>query len=266
MDTTIGNLKVGSQLVLGKYGVQDDDPYPIVWLKGTPECDFITEKAVDYLCFDAPERNGIGRSIGLATHTASNLFSFLNSDEAEWFRATHENDEPPGNVLRYAYARYQNHSGFLHHFEEHELASIVLTTYTADNEQVSSLVRLPSIADVTPGDSRMKVFARKGIRPNPTEDLFFYKSRYAELSSEQGFVKFWVRNDGEPTRYVPIINRSGFLDNQMASVCAGVRPVCTLNPDTVVYQHDDGRFYIKPFVVESCAFTDTELFELLGLA
>ena len=44
MDTTVGALKVGAQLVMGKYGVDKDNPYPIVWLKGNPNCDFITEK------------------------------------------------------------------------------------------------------------------------------------------------------------------------------------------------------------------------------
>ena len=34
MDTTVGALKVGAQLVMGKYGVDKDNPYPIVWLKG----------------------------------------------------------------------------------------------------------------------------------------------------------------------------------------------------------------------------------------
>ena len=33
MDTTVGALKVGAQLVMGKYGVDKDNPYPIVWLK-----------------------------------------------------------------------------------------------------------------------------------------------------------------------------------------------------------------------------------------
>ena len=46
MDTTVGALKVGAQLVMGKYGVDKDNPYPIVWLKGNPNCDFITEKAM----------------------------------------------------------------------------------------------------------------------------------------------------------------------------------------------------------------------------
>lgn len=36
MDTTVGALKVGAQLVMGKYGVDKDNPYPIVWLKGNP--------------------------------------------------------------------------------------------------------------------------------------------------------------------------------------------------------------------------------------
>ena len=44
MDTTVGALKVGTQLVMGKYGVDKDSPHPIVWLKGNPNCDFITEK------------------------------------------------------------------------------------------------------------------------------------------------------------------------------------------------------------------------------
>lgn len=33
MDTTVGALKVGTQLVMGKYGVDKDSPHPIVWLK-----------------------------------------------------------------------------------------------------------------------------------------------------------------------------------------------------------------------------------------
>lgn len=45
MDTTVGALKVGTQLVMGKYGVDKDSPHPIVWLKGNPNCDFITEKS-----------------------------------------------------------------------------------------------------------------------------------------------------------------------------------------------------------------------------
>lgn len=80
MDTTVGALKVGTQLVMGKYGVDKDSPHPIVWLKGNPNCDFITEKAIDYLCFDAAEETGHYRRVNNAKYPVSNLFSFLNSD------------------------------------------------------------------------------------------------------------------------------------------------------------------------------------------
>lgn len=37
MDTTVSALKVGTQLVMGRYGVDKDSPHPIVWLKGNPK-------------------------------------------------------------------------------------------------------------------------------------------------------------------------------------------------------------------------------------
>lgn len=92
MDTTVGALKVGAQLVMGKYGVDKDNPYPIVWLKGNPNCDFITEKAIDYLCFDAAEETGHYRRVNNAKYPVSNLFSFLNSDQMMWYHAMHDND------------------------------------------------------------------------------------------------------------------------------------------------------------------------------
>lgn len=50
MDTTVGALKVGAQLVMGKYGVDKDNPYPIVWLKGNPNCDFLSQKKLSTTC------------------------------------------------------------------------------------------------------------------------------------------------------------------------------------------------------------------------
>lgn len=41
MDTTVSALKVGTQLVMGRYGVDKDSPHPIVWLKGNPNCSFV---------------------------------------------------------------------------------------------------------------------------------------------------------------------------------------------------------------------------------
>lgn len=41
MDTTIGQLKVGTRVVLGRYGVRNESPHPIVWLKASPNYDLV---------------------------------------------------------------------------------------------------------------------------------------------------------------------------------------------------------------------------------
>ena len=101
-------------------------------------------------------------------------------------------------------------------------------------------------------------------RPNPTADLFDLKARYAGLDSDRGFMSFWLLDDVETER-AAISNRSGVLNRLTASSCSGVRPVCTLSPDTIVEQREDGVFFIKPFTTQN-VFTDEELFELLGMA
>lgn len=266
MDTTVGALKVGAQLVMGKYGVDKDNPYPIVWLKGNPNCDFITEKAIDYLCFDAAEETGHYRRVNNAKYPVSNLFSFLNSDQMMWYHAMHDNDSSPGAFVRYSYARYEDHYGFLYFFEDHEIASLVRKEYVVGENRVSSLIRLPSVADIfsLQDGRRFDLFKRKGIRPNPTADLFDLKARYAGLDSDRGFMSFWLLDDVETER-AAISNRSGVLNRLTASSCSGVRPVCTLSPDTIVEQREDGVFFIKSFTTQN-VFTDEELFELLGMA
>lgn len=77
MDTTVERLKVGTQVIIGSYGVNNDEPHPVVWLKGSPNYDFITECAVDYLCFDAPERTGDGRrNLGNPDYRATETIGF----------------------------------------------------------------------------------------------------------------------------------------------------------------------------------------------
>lgn len=178
----------------------------------------------------------------------------------------HDNDASPGAFARHSYARYEDHYGFLYYFEDYEITSLVRKEYVVGESQVSSLIRLPSVADIfsLQDGRRFDLFKRKGIRPNPTADLFDLKARYAGLDSERGFMSFWLLDDVETER-AAIANRSGMLDRLTASSCAGVRPVCTLSPDTIVEQRDDGAFSIKPFASQN-VFTDEELFELLGMA
>ena len=80
-------MKIGDKLLFGAYDVSNDDPHPILWLKGTPNGDFITQDILDYIAFDARERSSEvhnRRSWGNPSYPLSNILSFLNSANPQW--------------------------------------------------------------------------------------------------------------------------------------------------------------------------------------
>lgn len=252
---------------MGKYGVHNDAPYPILWLKGTPNGDFITEKTVDFLPFDAKEYESGDirhRYNGNPDYGLSNLLQFLNSADENWFSQTHTADAPPisGNVDQ-RYMRYADHFGFLYHFEEYEISVLVSDTRTIYDTEVTTLIRLPSIADIF-GEKKFKLFNKKGIRPNGTEDMV--RGRVATGLNYTSYVPFWVSDRGWSSDCASFIHRNALVEQSPPKYRAGVRPVCTLPLATPVIQGDDGFYHIKPFDVESNAFTDNDLFALLGMA
>ena len=260
---TIGDMKVGSMLLLGKYGVRNDAPQPILWLKGTPNSDFITLNAVDFICFDAKEAAMTDyQYVGNPNYKLSNIHSFLNSDAEDWFNPTHQADAPPSQrfVTRRQFA-YDRHFGFLYHFEEYEFESIKLETFEVDGEVITSLMRLPSLADIL-GANRFKVFAKKGIRPKVTEDML--ATRIAHGFTYESYVPFWI-SDSSQSGQAAVIGRSGVRERQFASDCSGLRPVCTLKQDTPILK-GDGVYYIEPRVVKQNVCTDEELLAFLGVA
>lgn len=261
---TIGDLKAGAMLMFGKYGIYNDAPQPIIWLKATPNSDFITLNAVDYICFDAKEpATNEYQYTGNPAYRLSNIHSFLNSDAEEWFFQTHQADAPPTqrNVQRRSSA-YDSHFGFLYHFEEYELDSIKFESFEVNGEPVTSLVRLPSYENIL-GANRFKVFAKRGIRPKATEDMLY--GRTSHDFEYESYVPFWI-NDYSRSGQAAVIGRSGACERHYASDCSGLRPVCTLKPDTPVLKREDGIYYIEPRVVRQNVYTDEELFELLGMA
>lgn len=264
MGMTIGDMKIGSQLLFGKYGVRNDAPQPIIWLKGTPNSDFITLNAVDYICFDAKEpATRDYQYTGNPTYKVSNIHNFLNSDAEDWFRPAHQADTPPSQ--RYVQSRwsaYDNHFGFLYHFEEYELESIKFETFEVDGEPITSLMRLPNTENIL-GANRFNVFSKKGIRPKATEDLL--TARAAHGYGYESYIPFWV-NDCSLRGQVAVIGRSGNCERKFASDCSGLRPVCTINQDVPVLKREDGIYYIEPRVIQQNVCTDDELFAFLGMA
>lgn len=180
---------------------------------------------------------------------------------------SHPNDESPddGYVLRDRRFGYTSHFGFLYHFEDYEVSAIVPQEIAMDGAIVQASIRLPSFEDIL-GNERFKLFSKKGIRAHGTSD--FSERRGALLGfSPESFIEFWLsspspQDDGRAT----IVSRSATFQKQYPYAGSGLRPVCTLKPDTVVELDDNGVFHIKPSELDRKVFTDDELMVLLGMA
>lgn len=271
IEPTIGRMKIGDKLEFGAYGVFSDNAYPLMWLKATPNSDFITQDAVDYLAFDAREEGSndfFCRQYGNANYPVSNILSFLNSDSESWFTPTHQFDSPPsrrGYRVQIGMTGYDAHPGFLYDFEDYEIDKIVQRTITHGECEIKTLVRLPSTND-TIGDSRFKLFSKRGLRAHPTRDLLESRSNTLRIT-ETSFLEFWVSDPNDTQgSLASVISRQGLKRGLQPYCSAGVRPVCTLNPDTPVEQIGNGVFKIKPSESNRRTFTDEEFMELLGMA
>lgn len=259
METIVGKLKIGSQLIMGKYSVGNDfADEQIVWLKGTPNSDFITEYVVDFLPLDALERENPEASCrysGNSDYLKSNLMQFLNSDQENWYSPTHQYDAPPnrGNVNDRYRAPYEKHYGFMFCFEDYEIESI------QDNDGVK--IWLPEYENFN-GENKFQLFKKKGIRAKATMD-FVYNKRLD--FSDSSYVPFWLSNMSGASGDAYIMGRNGDLILQRPVNACGVRPVCNIRPETIVIQDESGFYHIKPCACKN-AFTDEELFEFLGMA
>ena len=268
MDITPASLRIGDRLVLGKYGVRNDSPQPLIWLKASPNCGFITEYIPDYLCFDAKEPGNENRDIqynGNSNYALSNVHSFLNSDEENWFHPTHDYDAAPNRRQTNTYGEYESHYGFPYHFEEYEIDSLMLDCVEVAGQRVQSLVRLPLISEIS-GADRFRLFSKRGIRPKGTDDMVHGRRVGFDYNS---YIDYWVLGD-EPTRrnrsFVHIVSRNSSLDATAPSTQCGIRPVCKLKPDTLLTLGEDGMYYIKPRTIQHNICTEDELISFLGIA
>ena len=246
MEKTVAKMKIGDRLIFGSYTASKNEGgknTPIVWLKASKNCDFITADIVDYMIFDAVEPDF---RYGNADYSLSNIFSFLNSDFAEWFVPKHSQDKPP-------FFSINHHPGFLYYFEDYELASLTVTN--------GSLIRLPSISDVV-DDTRFSLFKHKGVRAKASVDCAHYN-----FTDRTVYIPYWLRPEEgiEINKYttVPIFGRSGKVESAYPAHKVGVRPVCTIKPSLSVKSVYDESYCIVPFETENGACTDDELIDLL---
>ncbi len=267
METTVKHMKLGSKLVLGRYGVRStDEPDPIVWQKATPNCDFISEEVLDKLSFDAeePSRDGYGKEPN-SDWKLSNLRQFLNSEafDGTWYTKSHPDDTPPETVNLSGWPKYEykSHYGFLHYFEDYELASIREQTYTVPGGECSDRVRLLSVRDVFDREQRFNIFKKlRGVRAQPTYRCSLHRSRGGAT-----YMPYFLLNNRSSTS-VHIVSSVGDIDSCYAGCACGIRPTLRVSPDTVVTDDELGTYTVVPFDVHPLPVcTDEELLRLLGL-
>ena len=270
MQPTVKSLKLGSRVYFGAYSVREGAiPSPISWLKATPNGDFVSEFVLDSLAFDAKEAYMDRPNLfnqGNPNYKLSNLHQFLNSDEPEWFRPTHDLDRPPAvGSTGWRNGAYSDHSGFLTHFESHELDSIVEQEFVMSGDHITAKMRILSGDDLW-SQTKFKLFNKKGIRAQASDDFLWNKA-----TGDTMYVPYWIC-DRAVTTYSRYLGAGANVHTTGACNSSGIRPTCMLSLDTMVEQFDDDSWRIlssgvapRPASLVEFASRD-EIIQFLGLA
>ena len=140
----LSNLVVGSTFKLGKYQVENETPWDIEWEVVDKRDGYViamTKQIIDCRCFDAKEPtnpNTNRRNNGNNNWQYSNIEQWLNSDQASWYSAQHQYDAPPNSANVWNnYNPYDNHKGFLYHWNEDEKKLLKDMTLTLANNKVT---------------------------------------------------------------------------------------------------------------------------------
>ena len=215
----INELPVGSRIKLGRYSLphRSDDVFDIDWIKVSKQNDFISEKVICGMQFDAMEGYDQNNNYYL-----SNIRQFMNSESHDWFHPTHSRDCGPGYVMLDSYIRTPLHrySGLLSRFSDEEIS--VLEKSGLD------YMRLPTIEEI---DGGFPYFKRYGKRAHPTT---VFGSIERDNFKETMYSRYYVLGDNP--FFVYEVDRSGSFVTLSPAVYSGVRPVCKIKADVEIEQ------------------------------
>lgn len=213
----INELPVGSIVRLGRYSLahRSDDMFDIDWIKASRQNDFISQKVLLGMLYDAAE----GWSPNY-DYSLSNIRQFMNSENTNWFHPTHPDDRQQHWVMFDNYVRtdISRYVGLLYHFTDNEIALIV--------EQNGDRLRLPTIGEVNGG---FQYFKRHGKRAHPVEA---YGTLSRDDYKETVFSSYYVV--GDKVGELGEVDRMGYISHTSPARLSGVRPVCKLAGDTDV--------------------------------
>ena len=270
MAQTLNNLPLGTKIKYGAHSVNGEAAQPIIWkvvskntgatTSGKPQnsITLLTEKIIDFRCFDAIEPNNpvfaqyTSEPRGYSRYSVSNIRQWMNSSvNSGWYSPQHPYDSPPTTTIKNNLGEpisatdnntpYENRPGFLYYFSEKERNTIVYTTLddtfkSGDTTETKPLpeqkIFLPSSDELTTG---WEYFTKGGsLAGYPTAQAVEY-STTTSMPSVNRMMSWFTRSQSYNSPYKVMfvyedaVYQSGGTD---AYYGAGIRPAMNL-PDTL---------------------------------
>lgn len=260
----VKDMRQGSLLTLGQISVMEGrDPQPIVWMKANKACEFITEKCVNVMPFDA-KKIQIGEETlryqwGKSGFAESDLLRYLNGYGKDWWPLDKE-------YPYYAKDRFRKSVGFCTYFEEYELNDVII-------EGEFGYFRIPTRQDILregPGTPNLTIFnSNRGLRAKMTFECYWAAQRWYRgvYFNESSYMEYWIHRDSEvPYSYNAALSRSGGTPTMKVSEPLGVRPVCSVNPETEVAIVGGGLYCVADHHLTALPDDGAGLFELFGFS
>lgn len=231
------DLPIGSKVKFGSYAKRTNSPaLDLKWTKITANGMLVLEPGVLYGTFDAPEQQASNRDRrhhGWNYFPLSNIFQFINSSEAQWFKPQHDADEC-------GYANYSHDCGFLSSFTSEEIAQIIpheITVGTPDGARKKygtrttqkCLISLPSLSQLNMEFADDYLRCEGGEIPALRDDSVFRGWTRSGAAGTHRVYSKWYRDS----------IRTGFC-NDRECIC----PMLILNPEIDVPDlPDENGFY-----------------------
>ena len=261
MAQLLSNLPIGAKVKLGKYQVNTETPWDIIWTVvakshvGYPanSVTLLAEKCIDMMAFDAYEPSNTDQNRkdrGNNRYSVSNIDQWLNSSNANWYTSRHSADAPPSaaNLASfYSTLAYDTKNGFLYNFSNAERNALLDTTirvvrHSVDGggyEDITRKVFLPSTMEIA---NRMENSIAEGgqwggFSTNPVLTCTLFPQAHTNIrysdkpTSSNAYINWWVRTP-PTTGYSSsgyYYSSIGSLDPQVVSQAStGVRPTVNI--------------------------------------
>ena len=223
MAQLLSNLPIGAKVKLGKYQVNTETPWDIIWTVvakshvGYPanSVTLLAEKCIDMMAFDGAEPNNSDqyrKTSGNNKYSVSNIDQWLNSSSTTWYTSRHSADTPPSAAYisqSLSSLASDKKKGFLYNFTETEQNALLnstlrVTLHSADGGGYEDITRKVFLLSTTEIANRMENNIAEGAQlewfsQNSILGTTLFSQAHTNITfpdtrpSANAYVSWWVR-------------------------------------------------------------------------